>query len=220
MPQQKLNKQSLGQGQDPTFPRLLGERLCLDFVNSIEGRAGPQPHDFLENYEALVHWGMHASLLSKEEERALLQLAQQQPEQAEATWAMALRVRDTLYSIFVALARGEHPTPAALRALQQAYLKVMSHAELTPSSAGFTWTWKSTLTLDRMLWPVVQSAVDLLASTVVARVRECPGCGDCGWLFVDISKAGKRQWCSMEGCGSRAKMRRLYQRQHRQNARG
>ena len=218
MPQPKRNKQSLGLGQDPTFPRLLGERRCLDFVNSIEGRAGPQPQDFLTDYAALVRWGMHVGFLDLAQEAALLQRAQQQPEEAEATWAMARRGRDTLYSIFVALARAEPPAQAALQALQQAYLKVMCHAELTPSPVGFIWAWRSTLTLDRMLWPVVQSAVDLLASNEAARVRECPGCGDCGWLFVDISKGGKRQWCSMEGCGSRAKMRRLYQRQHRQNA--
>jgi len=218
MPQQTMNKQSLGQGRDPAFPRLLGERVCLDFVNSVESRASSHPQDFLTDYTALVHWGMHAGLLSTAEEQALLSLAQQHPQQAEATWARAMRLRETLYGIFVALARKEYPSPAALQALHQTYLDVMRHAELTPTPAGFTWNWPPALTFDRMLWPVVGSAVDILTSSEVARVRECPGCGDCGWLFVDISKGGKRQWCSMEGCGSRAKMRRLYQRQHRQNS--
>jgi predicted RNA-binding Zn ribbon-like protein len=41
-------------------------------------------------------------------------------------------------------------------------------------------------------------------------VRQCPG-RNCGWLFLDVS--GRRHWCSMATCGSRAKMRRLYARQ-------
>ncbi|MGH3132366.1 MAG: CGNR zinc finger domain-containing protein [Gaiellaceae bacterium] len=44
------------------------------------------------------------------------------------------------------------------------------------------------------------------------RVKECPGAGDCGWLFYDTSRNGTRRWCSMEGCGSRVKMRRQYAR--------
>jgi predicted RNA-binding Zn ribbon-like protein len=43
----------------------------------------------------------------------------------------------------------------------------------------------------------------------------CPG-NNCGWLFLDGS--GRRQWCSMEVCGSRAKMRRRYERQRQARA--
>jgi hypothetical protein len=31
-----MNKQRK-RGTDPAFPRLLGERLCLDFINTVEG---------------------------------------------------------------------------------------------------------------------------------------------------------------------------------------
>ncbi|MEO6889729.1 MAG: CGNR zinc finger domain-containing protein, partial [Ktedonobacteraceae bacterium] len=60
------------------------------------------------------------------------------------------------------------------------------------------------------------SAVELLTSEEVKRVKECPA-RDCGWLFLDMSKNGSRQWCSMEGCGSRAKMRRQYARKRAVN---
>ncbi|WP_198925374.1 CGNR zinc finger domain-containing protein [Dictyobacter vulcani] len=46
-------------------------------------------------------------------------------------------------------------------------------------------------------------------------MKECPGNKGCGWLFLDTSKNGRRQWCSMQGCGSRAKRRRQYGRQRR-----
>ncbi|MER8944136.1 CGNR zinc finger domain-containing protein [Mesorhizobium sp. M0915] len=31
---------------------------------------------------------------------------------------------------------------------------------------------------------------------------------ECGWLFVDISRGGKRRWCNMRVCGNREKVAR------------
>lgn len=39
------------------------------------------------------------------------------------------------------------------------------------------------------------------------RVRICPGPG-CGLAFVDTTRAARRTWCSMVGCGNRAKQAR------------
>ena len=40
---------------------------------------------------------------------------------------------------------------------------------------------------------------------------------DCGWVFVDTSRAGSRRWCSSDDCGNRHRVRR---HQARQRARG
>ncbi|MFE7743242.1 CGNR zinc finger domain-containing protein [Nocardia sp. NPDC057455] len=32
--------------------------------------------------------------------------------------------------------------------------------------------------------------------------------GDCGLLFVDASRPGRRRWCSMDRCGNLSKVRR------------
>ena len=50
--------------------RLLGGALCLDFVNSIENRAGHAPQDFLISYPDLVRWGEHAGLIEALAEQA------------------------------------------------------------------------------------------------------------------------------------------------------
>jgi predicted RNA-binding Zn ribbon-like protein len=66
---------------------------------------------------------------------------------------------------------------------------------------------------------VARSAEELLLSGDPRRAKECPGPdGGCGWLFYDESKNASRRWCSMEGCGSQAKMRRY--RSRRRPARG
>jgi predicted RNA-binding Zn ribbon-like protein len=62
------------------------------------------------------------------------------------------------------------------------------------------------------LHAVARALADLLTSPRLHRVGRCEGVGDCGWLFLDTTKNGSRRWCSMAGCGSRAKMRRYYAR--------
>jgi predicted RNA-binding Zn ribbon-like protein len=59
---------------------------------------------------------------------------------------------------------------------------------------------------------VARAVADLLTSPRLSRVGRCEGVGNCGWLFLDTTKNRSRRWCSMEGCGSRAKMRRYYAR--------
>ena len=70
----------------------------------------------------------------------------------------------------------------------------------------------------RVRFAVAVDAMALLADPArLARVHRCPGPA-CGWLFLDTS--GRRRWCSMSTCGSRVKMRRLYERRRQADRRG
>ena len=40
--------------------RLVGGRLCLDFVNTVDSYLKPQPKEYLVDYAAFVAWGRHA----------------------------------------------------------------------------------------------------------------------------------------------------------------
>jgi hypothetical protein len=85
------------------------------------------------------------------------------------------------------------------------------HVAVTWSPHGFTWGWEDTRPgLDRVLWPVAWSAAGLLVRGPLERIRERPGDGNCGWLFLDLSKNASRRWCEMRSCGNRAKARRHY----------
>ncbi len=50
-------------------------------------------------------------------------------------------------------------------------------------------------------------AIDLFGSPLRDRIRVCAA-DDCGLLFVDASRPGRRRWCSMDWCGDRQKKRR------------
>lgn len=192
---------------------LLGGKLCLDFANTVDPRTGYHPHEYLTDYPDLVQWSQHTGIFTKEEGQSLLRKAVHYSTETAATFERAIALRETIYRVFAAIAQKTNPQEADLEALKDAFIEVMTHAQLTATDSGFAWDWvKREDAFDSMLWPVVRSAIELLTSDAVKRVKECPGVGDCGWLFLDTSKNGSRQWCSMESCGSRAKMRRQYAR--------
>lgn len=59
---------------------------------------------------------------------------------------------------------------------------------------------------------IAASALALLGDPRdAARLKMCPG-DNCGWLFRDETKNGRRKWCTMETCGNRAKAARHYRR--------
>ena len=205
------------QGVDPALPRPLGERLCLDFANTVEAPF-TAPRDYLTGYTALVRWGRHCGLLSSAQvERHLVDEARQ-PALAAETFERAIALRAAIQRTFAAIAGGVAPAEPDLATVQRAYLGGVSRARLMPRGERFDWEWIDDSVEGRVLWPVARSAIALLTTGDLARVKRCPVPDGCGWLFYDISKNASRRWCSMEGCGSHAKMRRYNAR--RRVARG
>jgi predicted RNA-binding Zn ribbon-like protein len=209
-----VNKQTRKVGNESGFPRLLAERFCLDFVNSIEAPLN-EAIDSITDYAALIRWGSHTGLYSREHAHTLIALAEKQQDIAQAAYVEALELRTSLTNIFRAIAHHETPRTNDLEALQSLYRHLLNLAVLErEDNHGYHWHWDGN-PLQQVTWAIITDALDLLQSDQLARVKQCPGTGDCGWLFFDTSKNQSRQWCSMEGCGSRAKMRRQYAR-HKQ----
>lgn len=213
------NLQNRKRGADPAFPRLLGERLCLDFVNTIESPLGAHTEDFLRAYPELARWARHVGLLDDAAAARLLDEGARRSDAAAAAFGRALDLRAALTGIFRAVAHGETPAASDLARLQGAYLAALARARLAPTERGYDWAWAEAAdALERPLWAVARSAVEVLTTDEPARIKQCPGANDCGWLFYDTSKNGRRRWCSMEGCGSRVKMRQHYARRHARGA--
>ena len=114
-----------------------------------------------------------------------------------------------------AIAKGRSPDADDVRALNGALSTAFAHLRVATSTGGFAWEWaEGDQPLERMLWPVVRSAAELLTSDKLSLVKQCAGCG---WLFVDRSRNHSRRWCDMRYCGNRAKARRFYARQQGQD---
>ncbi len=196
------------------FPRLSGGHLCLDFVNTVEPRVGKNLHDVLTTYADLVLWSHYVGLLSEEEANMLLKEAQERQKESTAVFVEAMNLREAAYSVFSARIHHASLPFSDLETLQKMFVETMSYGHLEETVHGIQWQWSSEeRNLEQVLWPLSRSAVELLTSSEVTRVKECPHWeGGCGWLFLDRSKNGSRRWCSDEECGSVVRMRRLYAR--------
>jgi len=208
-------------GAAERLPRLVGGRLCLDFANTIGGRGGSPPDEDLVDYADLVAWARYVGIVDPAGGERLLAAARRDPGAAEEVFRRAVALRETIYRVGSALAAGEAP-PDDLDALRRAHLDALAHARLVPAERGFGWAWaESGDDLARPLWPVARSAIELLTSPEVGRVKECPGGGGgpCTWLFLDTTKNAARRWCSMAACGGEVKARRQTARRRAARAR-
>lgn len=195
---------------------LTGGRLCLDLANTLDERLRERPRELLRGYKDACDWALQAGALPPSEHKALLKRAKALPAEAEKALRRLQKGREAIFETLSAVARGEAVPAAALAALNDLIHIATSKRELLPRETGpLAWKWRrgDTPDLDRPLWAAVLSAMDLVTSDTVRRVRRCQGTG-CAWLFMDTSKNGTRRWCDMSVCGNRAKARRFRSRSH------
>lgn len=188
--------------------------LCLKFANTLHWHASDHPWETLHSYADLVGWTLDAHLLSPEEAEELLRAAQAQPTVAAAVFERSITLREVIYRLIVAHINAEEPAAEDLLAMNHELSSALAHQQISVVGQSFVWIWNTdTPALDRVLWPLVRSAADLLTSPeVLARVGQCADDRGCGWFFLDTSKNHSRRWCDINDCGNRAKQRRHYQR--------
>jgi predicted RNA-binding Zn ribbon-like protein len=188
---------------------IVGGALCLDFVNTVNSRPNPK-HDYLVHYSDLADWATKVEILFPAQSNQLQKRAMRNVKEAENALQTARTLRELLYRLFSNTAKGSELKKEDMVSFVRSYGEAISHARLTKKDYSYITAWKVDQTFDAVLWPIVHSAGELLLSTELGQVKECPGCG---WLFLDTSKNQSRRWCSMNTCGARDKMRRYHKRQ-------
>ena len=187
--------------------------LCLDFANTAEWHASEHPIESLTSYAALIGWARPIGFLPDRTAQQLLRAADQHPAEAARVLDRTVTLREAIYHIFVAVAQGQTPSTADQSILNAELTRLMSKSCLVWNKATFNWERQGEDSdLDQLLWWIVRSASELLTSDDIKRVGVCADDRGCGWLFYDTSRNGSRQWCSMRGCGNRAKARRHYEK--------
>ena len=199
----------MNETRDAEIHHLIGGELCLDFANTLYGHVDDPVHEYLFDYRDLVLWGRHADILTDKEARRLLRGAERRGNDAKAIFRRAITLRELIYRIYADLAKARSPKVEDLTALHKTWLDAMAHSSLFETSTGFRLDWVDSYPLERVLWPITNSAVQLLTSGDLQRIKQCHGCD---WLFIDKSRNHMRRWCSMDACGNRTKMRRRHAR--------
>jgi predicted RNA-binding Zn ribbon-like protein len=182
--------------------KLFGGDWSLDFANSRG--------DWEGGYPQLLAWSRQVGLVSEEQAQAMGKKAENAPEEAQATFERALTVQAVLHHIFWALAHEKAVESSDLASLNRQLSLVMGKLRIEQEGATFQWNWeKQDDELDRMLWPVVRRAAELLQSPSLCWLKACSGEG-CDRLFLDLSRNHSRRWCEMQHCGMLTKSRRHY----------
>ncbi len=211
--------------------KLVGGRLCLDFINTVDGRKSDLPRreshsgnsqlmgDKLGEYSDLVEWSRHSGIVTATEAERLIQASKRNTAGARDVLDRAIALREALYRICKAIMTGRRPQRVDLEIVNNELLEARVHERLTHGPHGFTWEWAGgEAALDRMLWSIAHSASELFTRGDLSRLRECSA-EDCGWLFEDTSRNRSRQWCDMQDCGNLAKVRRYRTRLRSSNER-
>jgi predicted RNA-binding Zn ribbon-like protein len=190
--------------------KFVAGHAALDFVNTVGGRIFTTARrydvdrDRLESAADLGRWAREAGLL-----RGVTGAGSRVP---AALLERARSLREALYRIFRAVANGRRPEASDLELFNRELAAARAHERLTFSAATPSLTWDTPDAPDLPLWIVARAAADLLTSEQRSRIRLCGG-EDCGWIFLDTSRNGRRQWCDMSDCGNLAKVRRFRERQ-------
>jgi len=192
--------------------KLLGGRLCLDFVNTLDWRGAETPVEFLNTYQDLVVWSRHAGICTPAEDRQLSKMAKDCETEARRVCKRAVELRETIYRIFAAISQNKNPAPKDLAGFNKYLSEAMKASLIIRAKDGYSWdTTGDKARLGWVLNPVIRSAADVLVSDEIKNIKACADPA-CGWLFLDSSRNKRRRWCDMQDCGNRAKASRFYKK--------
>jgi predicted RNA-binding Zn ribbon-like protein len=183
-----------------------GGHPALDFVNTLDERPFDEPIENLATYRDLIRFTELAGLIEPRIARPL------QPLRNPASRRVAKRarrLREHLHDLLAATTSGRKIRQADLDALSAATHAAHAARALVASRAtGLAeYHWRLPWTPEIPLHACALAIESLLVGGERKRIRKCAA-ADCDVYYLDTSKAQRRQWCSMKGCGNREKQRR------------
>lgn len=173
----------------------LASHPALDFLNT-EWPTASGKEDFFETDRDVLSWLSQAGL----ETSGVTEI---RPSGALLRAAHALRA--VIRSMVEARKSGKIPDLSDLNAFLFA---AQSHPQLslTPSKTITMKTVRAADTAEQVLAPVALKAAELFSTADFRRVRRC-GDPTCVHWFYDLTRPGRRRWCSMATCGNRLKVK-------------
>jgi predicted RNA-binding Zn ribbon-like protein len=190
------------------FP-LIGNLLWLDFVNTEPVVDGKRV-DLLPRFGELVLWLVAAAGLSADQARRAARWEGKAT--GDGLLREALALRSALREGAERLAKGRSVGERTVAAINRVLAARPAHRELVRE--GPRWVSRErpvSASPHHLLVPIAESAAWVLEHGDPSLVRRCEG-SSCVLLFYDTTKNRSRRWCSMEGCGSRAKAAAYYRR--------
>ena len=173
----------------------LASHPALDFLNT-QWPTASGTEDFFETDEDVLSWLRQAGL-------APAGVTEVRPSGALLRAAHALRT--VIRTMVESRKAGKIPDLSDLNAFLVA---AQSHPQLswTPSKTIVMKTVRAANTAEQVLSPVALEAAELFSTADFRRVRRCDDPSCVHW-FYDLTRPGRRRWCSMATCGNRLKVK-------------
>jgi predicted RNA-binding Zn ribbon-like protein len=174
---------------------LTGEPVSIDLLNTRWKDTSGQ-HDLLDTVEGLATWLETGSVREALGDKVVAD---------DETRERLLQARAALDGVV-------HTMPAFDADTLNAVNDVLAHGRIlrTLRPEGPEAEIQVDLPSWRPAWVAAEDFLRLLAERP-ERIRHCAN-NDCVLHFYDVSKNGTRRWCSMAGCGNRAKAMRHFAR--------
>ena len=187
----------------------VGNYLCLDFINTEMAEAG-RPVDRLNSFDSLVAWLVQSQTLDQKQAEEIL--GNWKGRKAGSIFQDATELRASLREMAERVVKGRTVPQSTVTAINEWLAHQTGHAELKRVSGGFEKRFRAEFRdLAQLLWPVAESACDLLCYADLTLVKKCENPA-CVLFFYDTTKNHSRRWCSMSVCGNRMKVAAHYQR--------
>ena len=175
-----------------TAPHFIAKNMALDFLNSAFG-TGENSRDCLDNDTRAVAWLQAAGQLELGFDGSATGLA----EAARLLREAGTRLVDS----------PEQSQMSDLEVINRILEAGRRIRKLERNLDGqIVWTERrrdeNVVTL---LEPIAAAIAHLLVGGELTQVRQCEA-HDCTLRFLDITKSGRRRWCSMALCGNRMKV--------------
>jgi predicted RNA-binding Zn ribbon-like protein len=195
--------------------QVVGERLCLDFVNT-EIVADGNRVDLLGGFDRLVAWCAATQAISSRQAEAI-GARWNGTRDAQQVFARAMHFRAALRGMVERIASGQRTVPqGTLDAINEVLRQREGELSVTRTKQGYETRYRVRMSEPGdLLVPVAESAAELLSAGDLSLVRKCQN-PDCILYFYDATKSHTRRWCSMSGCGNRAKAAAHYRRAKRE----
>ena len=175
--------------------RFRGGSCVVDLAATLRARLSPTPLELLVTPADLGRWLVSSGM------------AEATPEVTPDDLPVAKDLREAIYAL--ASRKGGGRMKEARQTLNQI-------AAGSPALPQFKSDGTAVLTgpASALLVSLAREAVQLFGSDMADLVRKCQA-PICALYFIDTSRKGDRRWCSMSGCGNKAKAAKFRQRQRR-----
>ncbi|MGE5775443.1 MAG: CGNR zinc finger domain-containing protein [Chloroflexota bacterium] len=190
------NSKSITQGEWARFIFVSG-RLCIDFTQT-GGETGKRAYwERFHEPSDLADWFFESPL-------------QVQVQVSLEEFLSAIALREAVWRAAEAIRQRETPHTEDIDLINH----LASAPDLSPQLRrdGAGWNWDFPIDATAALSTVARDAIDLFSGELRSRIRTCEN-PNCGLMFVDTSRPGKRRWCLMKRCGNMEKTSR-YRHKH------